>query len=73
VTFTLNPNAEQPSRGFKSQEPSIDKQVKNQQFLGVVAFRGLKKKIKIPITAKATAGCLAMEPQILDFGGGCAS
>lgn len=68
VTFILNPKMSGLTKGFKSQEPSIDKLVKNEQFLGVVSFRGLKKRLKIPITAKATAGVLAMEPQGLDFG-----
>ena len=68
VTFTLHPSTEDITRGFKAQARGVDKQAKDQQFLAVVAFRGLKQRLKIPITARATAGCLAMEPQILDFG-----
>ena len=39
VTFILNPKVEQLTKGFKSQEPAIDKQTKNFQYLGTVQFR----------------------------------
>lgn len=68
ITFELRPSATSSTRGFKSQTPSMDDAAETLKYLGVVTFEGHRQRLMLPMTARATRGCLALDPPALDFG-----
>ena len=68
ITFELRPSATSSTRGFKSQAPSARDDAETLKYLAVVTFEGHRQRLMLPMTARATSGCLALDPPALDFG-----
>lgn len=68
LTFSLSPTIATPTKGFKSKDSALVGESREMKYLAIVSFKGHDTRLALPITARAVAGCLAVDPPLLDFG-----